>query len=177
MGEHGGEEDRSRHARDGHVGEGENSGRARLIVDRRELAEEISGGEVAQQQVATRDRLYFYLDHPADDKEHVVARVLVVDDPAVGRRPPPYALAIELPDRGGIQRPEQAYFRQRFGLSAHMVRAGSTSASTYCRSAIFSPETGTRPDTPGAENRRVRFHTSGRQSRTYIDDIRYQNCR
>jgi hypothetical protein len=119
-----GAEHTGRHAGDGHVGDRIDPRRARLAVDRRQLAKELPGTDLAQQDLPARHRLDLHADRAGHHEEDVVAGVLIVDDPGVVGRSTPGALRIKTADGRGIERPEQRHLRQGLGLPAHApVRA------------------------------------------------------
>src|SRR5882724_3443602 len=58
-------------------------------------------------------------DRSCDDKEDVVACILIINEPLTTCRAAPGALGIEKSNRPGVEGLEQAYFRKGFGTSIH----------------------------------------------------------
>jgi hypothetical protein len=100
------EENRCRHACHRHVGHCDDPCRARPVVNRPELSEELASIDLAQQDLTTGDRLQLDADGSTDDEENIAACVLIIDDPLVTGCATPGALGVEKIDFRRIQRPE-----------------------------------------------------------------------
>ena len=74
---------RRRHPRDRDIRDGDDPCRTGLIVDRGQFAEKIPGIDLPQQDLTAGSRLQLNADCSAHNEKHVVAGVLIIDDPLV----------------------------------------------------------------------------------------------
>jgi len=98
---------RRRHPRHRDVRDCDDPCRTWLVVNRCQLAEEIPRIDLPQQDLTAGDRLKLDVNCSAYDEKHIIAGVLIINNPLVTGEPAPGTLGVEKFDIRVIQRAEQ----------------------------------------------------------------------